>query len=131
MAEGTQRDKHSLLPLRKGIFRVALMTDDKLSGRMPVVIVPVGIEYGSYYRYRTSMLVNVGKPMNVSEFRKSNKDLTQPALMNAMRDELTSKMKALYLSLDDDADYDGVLEVCRTTGKQAEECRCGRKVQPL
>ncbi len=113
MAEGTQRDKHSLLPLRKGIFRVALMTDDKLSGRMPVVIVPVGIEYGSYYRYRTSILVNVGKPMNVSEFRKSNKDLTQPALMNAMRDELTSKMKALYLSLDDDADYDGVLEVCR------------------
>ena len=113
MAEGTQRDKHSLLPLRKGIFRVALMADDKLSGRMPVVIVPVGIEYGSYYRYRTSMLVNVGKPMNVSEFRKSNKDLTQPALMNAMRDELTSKMKALYLSLDDDADYDGVLEVCR------------------
>ena len=109
----TQRDKHSLLPLRKGIFRVALMADDKLSGRMPVVIVPVGIEYGSYYRYRTSMLVNVGKPMNVSEFRKSNKDLTQPALMNAMRDELTSKMKALYLSLDDDADYDGVLEVCR------------------
>lgn len=119
MAEGTQRDKHSLLPLRKGIFRVALMTDDKLSGRMPVVIVPVGIEYGSYYRYRTSMLVNVGKPMNVSEFRKTHEGLTQPELMNAMRCELTSRMKSLYLSLDDDADYEGVLEVCRIVSENS------------
>lgn len=119
MAEGTQRDKHSLLPLRKGIFRVSLMTDDKLSGRMPVVIVPVGIEYGSYYRYRTSLLVNVGKPMNVSEFRKDHDSLTQPELMNAMREELTSRMKSLYLSLDDDADYDGVLEVCRIISEKS------------
>ena len=119
MAEGTQRDKHSLLPLRKGIFRVALMTDDKLSGRMPVVIVPVGIEYGSYYRYRTSMLVNVGKPMNVSEFRMTHEGLTQPELMNAMRCELTSCMKSLYLSLDDDADYEGVLEVCRIVSENS------------
>lgn len=111
MAEGTQRDKHSLLPLLKGIFRVALQTDDKLGGRMPVVILPVGIEYGNYWRYRSSMLVNVGKPLDVSEFRRSHPELTQPELMNAMRAELTARMKSLFLCIDDDGDYGAVLEL--------------------
>lgn len=112
MAEGTQRDKRSLLPLLKGIFRVALQTDDKLSGRCPVVILPVGIDYGNYYRYRTSMLVNVGKPLNVSEFRKERPELTLPELMNHLRAELTERMKSLYLSIEDDGDYEAVLEIC-------------------
>ena len=112
MAEGTQRDKHSLLPLLKGIFRVALQTDDKLAGRRPVVILPVGIEYGNYWRYRSTMLVNVGKPLDVSEFRRSHPDLTQPELMNLLRTELTGRMKRLFLCLDDDGDYGAVLEIC-------------------
>ena len=119
MAEGTQRDRHSLLPLRKGIFRVALMADDKLDERMPMMIVPVGIEYGNYYRYRTSMLLNVGRAMNVSEFRRAHTGLTQPELMNAMREELASELKSLYLSIDDDADYDGVLEICRIVSEDS------------
>lgn len=112
MAEGTQMDKRCLLPLLKGIFRIALQTDDKLSGKVPVVILPVGIGYGSFYRYRSSLLVNVGKPLDVSEFRRSHPELTQPELMNLLRTELTGRMKSLFLCLDDDADYEGVLEIC-------------------
>ena len=112
MAEGTQRDKRSLLPLLKGIFRVALQTDDKLSGKVPVVILPVGIGYGSFYRYRSTLLVNVGKPLDVSEFRRSHPELTQPELMNLLRSELTGRMKSLFLCIDDDPDYEAVLEIC-------------------
>lgn len=118
MAEGTQRDKRSLLPLLKGIFRVALQTDDKLSGKVPVVILPVGICYGSFYRYRSSMLVNVGKPLDVSEFRRSHPELTQPELMNLLRSGLTGRMKSLFLCLDDNADYEAVLEICHIVSEE-------------
>lgn len=118
MAEGTQRDKRSLLPLLKGIFRVALQTDDKLSGKVPVVILPVGICYGSFYRYRSSLLVNVGKPLDVSEFRRSHSELTQPELMNLLRSELTGRMKSLFLCIDDDADYEAVLEICHIVSEE-------------
>ena len=110
--EGTHRMKHSILPLVKGIFRIALQADEALKGEMPVYIVPIGIEYGSYTRYRSTISVQVGEAFNVSEFNLQHKDKTQPELMNIMREELSSRISSLYHCVPDNEDYEAILDLC-------------------
>ncbi|HQB24056.1 MAG TPA: 1-acyl-sn-glycerol-3-phosphate acyltransferase, partial [Bacteroidales bacterium] len=54
--EGTHRPMHSLLPFGKGVFRIALLANEELQGEKQVYIVPVGLEYGSFFVYRPSRL---------------------------------------------------------------------------
>ena len=86
MPEGTNRPMHSLLPLVKGIFRIALMADAGLKDKMPVYILPTGIEYGDYFRYRSTLLVEIGEPLNVTEFAKQHNDLDMAEMLNALKD---------------------------------------------
>ena len=65
--EGRHRPAHSLQVLGKGIFRAALAANASFGEQMPVYILPAGIEYGDYFRYRSTSLVTFGKPINVTE----------------------------------------------------------------
>ena len=49
--EGRHRAARSLLPLGKGIIRAAVAANNRFGSERPVYIVPVGIEYGDYFRY--------------------------------------------------------------------------------
>ena len=66
--EGTHRSMHSLLRLSKGIFHIALEADAQQGSHRPVYIVPVGIEYSDYFRFRADVELQVGEPINVSQF---------------------------------------------------------------
>lgn len=112
MAEGTHRPKHSLLPLLKGIFRIALKADSHIAGRMPVYIVPVGVEYGSYYRFRSSLLVYVGEPFDVSAYRKAHLEMSDAELLHSMREVLTKRMQDTIFYIPDDGDYEAMLTIC-------------------
>lgn len=116
--EGTHRMKHSILPLVKGIFRIAIQADEALQGEMPVYIVPIGIEYGSYTRYRSTISVQVGEAFDVSAFNKMHSDKTQPELMNLMRDELSLRISSLYHCVADDDDYEALLDICYLRNKE-------------
>lgn len=65
--EGRHRPEKSLLPLGKGIFRAAIAADAKFGSEKPVYIIPTGIEYGDFFRYRSTSLVTFGSPINVTE----------------------------------------------------------------
>lgn len=113
LPEGTHRAKHSLMPLRKGLFRIALQANYSFGQEMPVYIIPVGIEYGHFFRYRSSLLVQVGDPINVSDFIRNNEQLSQPEQINELRDMLSDALKKEILQINDDENYDATLELCR------------------
>ena len=105
--EGTHRTMHSLRALGKGAIRAVLAANGKFGEEKPVFIVPTGIEYGDYFRYRSSSLVNYGKPINVTEFIKSSEDCENEAqLINALNKELALRMSELITFIKDDKDYD-------------------------
>ena len=106
LPEGTHRPKHSLLPLSKGIFRIALQADETLGADKPVYIVPVGLEYGDYFHLWDSLTVNIGKPINVTAFAKAHADLDYPQMLMALREELTKRMRELILWVPDDEHYE-------------------------
>jgi len=112
LPEGTHRAKHSLLPLGKGIFRIAIEAQELLAEEMPVYVVPLGLEYGNYFRFRSTVLAQVGDPINVRDYMAQNSGLTVPELMNKMKLDLSERMKHLILYIPDDEWYFATYELC-------------------
>lgn len=111
--EATHRAKHSLLKLSKGVFHIAFTVNDRMQGEKPVYIVPIGIEYGDYFRFRSTVLVRFGKAVNVSEFLRENAEMPQPVQMQRLRDILTERLKGLISYVPDDEDYDAIWEYAK------------------
>jgi len=106
LPEGAHRTKHSLLPLGKGIFRIALQANEEFGAEKPVYIVPVGLEYGDWFHLWNNLTVNIGKPINVTEFAKAHSELEYPQLILALRAELTQRMQHSFMWVPDDDRYD-------------------------
>ncbi len=126
LPEGKHRAKHSLLPLGKGVFRIAVRANERLSGEKPVYIVPIGVEYGSFFRFRSSVLINVGDAINVTDFIAKNCDLELPELYNGLRDMLTEAMQKQILWIPDDEQYDATLEMCYLFANQNDKTLLSR-----
>ena len=91
--EGTHRPKRSLLPLKKGIFRIAAQAAQNLD--VPVYVVPVGIEHESYYKAGRDIRVSFGEPIRITPDASSADFLA----------ELTRRMRGLITWFPDDENY--------------------------
>ena len=117
--EGTHRTMHSLQKLGKGVFRIALAANARFGDRKPVYIVPVGIEYGDYFRYRSTNIVNFGKPINVTKFVAEGNFESEPQAIEALRHELSARMSELITYIPDDENYDSKkdrMDACHADG---------------
>ena len=103
--EGRHRPTHSLLPLGKGVFRSALAASAELGEKKPVYIVPAGIEYGDYFRYRGTCLVSFGEPINVTDFIKNHEVDSEAQLMEPLKNELRHRMSKLISYIESSENY--------------------------
>ena len=112
--EATHRTKHSLRQLSKGIFHIALKANADFGHEKPVYLVPTGIEYGDYFRYRSTALVNFGEPINVTEFVNNRKDENEAVIMNELRELLTERLaKQISFIPDNEEYYDAIWEMTK------------------
>ena len=111
--EGRHRTKHSLLQLSKGIFHIALDSNREFGKEQPIYIVPVGIEYGDYFRYRSTCMVNFGEAINVTDFIKNSTEENEAVLMNQLREMLGGRISKLITYIPDDEDYDAIWEIVK------------------
>ena len=115
--EGTHQTKYSALPLSKGIFRIAFQAQEMMPD-MPLYIVPVGLRYGSFFRFRSTVRVRIGEPINVGEFTASHSDMTPQEQMNAMKELLAVRMQQSTLYIPNDEDYDATYDICAAVVQQ-------------
>ena len=96
-AEGTHHPDRSILPLSKGIFRIALQANESFGYDKPVYIVPVGIEYGDYFHLWDSVQVTIGEAINVTSFVESRLSFVESRaqMIMELREILTERMEAL------------------------------------
>lgn len=126
--EGKHRTKHSLQVLGKGVFRAALAANEKFGSERPIYIVPVGIEYGDYFRYRSTSLVNYGNAINVTEFVKTHDVENDVQIIEPLRKELTSRMSELMTFISDDENYEAkwaLLKMLSIAGSKKGYGDCG------
>ena len=111
--EGTHRTKHSLMRMGKGLFHIAVDANKLFGNKKPVYIIPTAIEYGDYFRYRSTALINFGTPINVTEFFRHTTEENEAANINLLKDQLHDEISKLFTYIPDDDDYDAIWEIVK------------------
>lgn len=112
--EGRHRPMYSLLPIHKGVVRIAL----KNAVDQPSCIVPVGLNYSDFFHYRGSCTMRYGEPIDVKAFVDSHAGLSKPELYEAFSAELSRRIAELILFIPDDEKYEARLAQLRPPHKR-------------
>jgi 1-acyl-sn-glycerol-3-phosphate acyltransferase len=110
LPEGDHAGYRRLRQLKKGICRVAFQSDEATGFNLKIKIMPVGIEFSNYSRYRQVLTVVYGKPIEVSEFFELYRVSPERAL-NELRTTLSNEMKGLMVHIDSEDDYEAIDEL--------------------
>jgi len=103
--EGNHGDRRRLRPLVKGIFRIAFMAQEDYRDKPGVKIVPIGIDYGHYQHFRTTVLVNFGEPIEVSEFFPLYQE-NPVAAINQLKGRYASELTKLIINIQTEEFYE-------------------------
>ena len=68
MPEGTHNEIKRLRMLQKGVFRMAMQAQEEFGNTPMIKIVPVGLDYSSTNKFRSDVMINYGKTIDVSDF---------------------------------------------------------------
>ena len=99
--EGKSHDEPSLAPLKTGAARIAL--DARDSGVRGLVLVPIGLNFERKELPRTRVLVQVGEPLAVDDWRVSEKTGAHAEMLTAEIDTRLRRVTLNYASADDAA----------------------------
>ena len=112
--EGRHNPMHSLLPLQKGIARMAFASAESRQ----TYIVPAGIEYDDFFHYRSTCSLRYGEPIDVNAFLAARADLTEADRYKQLLQELSDRIKGLILYIPDDEHYEENLLKARPPKKR-------------
>lgn len=101
-AEGRHRPMHSLLPIGKGIARIAFAS----AAERPTVIIPTGIDYSDFFHYRGDVVLRFGEPLDVNAYLAEHAEDGEAAMYQGLRDELFKRISSLITYLPDDETYE-------------------------
>lgn len=92
-SEGQHRAEKGMMPVHKGIFRVARLSSEKLG--CPVYIVPVGLDFEYFFRQTGRAAVRIGKPFEINEFMAEHRSEDDHLMWRALCDELQGRLLGL------------------------------------
>ncbi|MFT3754177.1 MAG: 1-acyl-sn-glycerol-3-phosphate acyltransferase [Paludibacter sp.] len=105
MPEGNQEIERRLRPLAKGIFRIAFAAQQKYGNQPAVKIIPVGLDFGSIVKSQKHIIINIGKPIEVSDYIADYENNPVSAT-NDIRERLKNDLIQNSLHLDTDQYYE-------------------------
>ena len=111
--EGRHRPMHSLLPIGKGIARMAFASAEKRQ----TYVVPTGIDHGSFFRYRYPCTVTYGEPIDVNAFLKAHEGCSEGQTFMDFRKELGKQIQGLITYVPDDENYEAAWQAVKPVRK--------------
>lgn len=105
LPEGNHGGKRRLRPLKKGFARIAFQTEEANNFGMDLKIVPVGIDYSDYESYRSTLFINFGEPISVSDYYDLYKE-NAPLALNKIRDDLAGAISKVMINIKSITYYD-------------------------
>ena len=103
--EGNHGEKRRLRQLVKGIFRIAFAAQEDFKEQKGVKIIPVGVDYSHYQKFRGTLFINYGEPIEVSEYWKDYEE-NNPVGINKLRDRLSEELKKQMIHIESEEYYD-------------------------
>jgi len=110
LPEGDHAGFRRLRQLKKGICRVAFQSDEATDFSLKIKIIPVGLEFSNYSRFRQVLTVAYGKPIEISEFFDLYKVRPERAL-NELRSRLSDEMKGIMVHIESEEEYEAIDEL--------------------
>ena len=105
LPEGSHAGVHKIRPLKKGFARIAFQTEESNNFSLDIKILPIGIDYSNYQDFRTTLLVNFGPAISVSNYYDQFKE--NPALaINTLKSDLELRMKELIVNIESETYYE-------------------------
>lgn len=103
--EGTHNLKRRLIPLKKGISRIAFGVEEAHAFQLGVKIFPVGINYSNPRNFHEDLLIQVGDPILLSDYAELYRE--SPAKANfRIKAELEKRMRELMIDVRNDEYYE-------------------------
>ncbi len=106
--EGNHGDKRRLRPLVKGIFRIAFQSQAEHGTKPYTKIIPAGIDYSHYQKFQQSLLIQIGNPVEVSEYWEEYQE-NQAKAINSLRNRLAEEMRKVMIDIKSDEYYDTIM----------------------
>ena len=114
--EARHHGHHYLLPLKKGIPRIAFLTEDKNNFELDLKIIPAGIHYGDYYTANSDLWIRFGDPISVKDFKDNYQENPQKAQLQ-LRDRIADGIRSLILSIEDQENYESLMLIAKIASK--------------
>lgn len=110
LPEGDHAGYRRLRQLKKGICRIAFQAEEACDFNLNIRIIPVGLEFSNYTRFRQVLTVVFGKPFEISGFFDLYKENPERAL-NELRQRLSDEMKKVMIHIESVDDYEAIDEL--------------------
>jgi len=98
LPEGLHEGKRRLKPLKKGIGRIAFQAEEAYDFKLNIKIIPIGIDYGSYINFRSTLIINFGDPIELSQFYDLYKENAARG-MNKLLEVLSARLRELMIDI--------------------------------
>ncbi|MCK4747897.1 MAG: hypothetical protein KAT15_12695, partial [Bacteroidales bacterium] len=94
----------------KGIFRIAFKAQEDYAGKPFVKIVPVGIDMGHYVKQNQTLLIQFGKPIEISEYWEQYEENNARGI-NAVKSRLGEELRPLMIDIGSEEFYETIMEL--------------------
>lgn len=114
LAEGQTKHEKRLRPIQKGTARMAIGAMEAY-GQKDILIVPVGVNYTDANQFRSFIMAEIGKPIELKEYLGAYEENPRKAV-NQITKRLEQEMRALVTHIEkeeDDPWIDRVLAIKR------------------
>ncbi len=102
--EAAHTNTRTLLPLKKGLFRIAFAAEEKHHFSLDAVIYPVGIVYNKYDTYKSNLFLNYGTPIDMAAYKVAYAENPQKTLMD-VRHDLTLELEKIAIHIKNKEHY--------------------------
>ncbi len=99
--EGFSETVRKLRPLKTGTARIALGAEQQYNFDLGVKIVPIGINYSNPHHFRSNVILNFGKAINLNNF-KNLYQFNEKEAVTELTDEIRMAMEELLVVINDD-----------------------------
>jgi len=94
----------------KGIFRIGIKAQEEYADKPFVKILPVGFDVGHYIKQNQTLLIQYGKPIELSEYWEQYQENNARGI-NAMKARLREEMLPLMINIENEEFYETIMEL--------------------
>lgn len=88
--EGTHRPQRGMMPVKKGVFRIARDAAARLD--KPIYVVPSGVDYEQFTREGGTVAMRYGEPIEIREFFRTRPEMCDADIFKELCEEMRRRV---------------------------------------